>query len=68
MNGAGFRRRAKRYAKRANLKCWFVPSHGKGSHGRLYIGANFTTVKHGEIDTRLLNAMLKQLKVRKEDF
>ena len=25
-------------------------------------------VKHGEIDPRLLNAMLKQLKVRKEDF
>ena len=46
----------------------FEPTHGKGSHGRLYVGGNFTTVKRGEIPPGLFNAMLKQLKIKKEDF
>jgi len=68
MNGTEFIRRAKRYAKQAGQECRFEAQHGKGSHGRLYVGANFTTVKHGEIPPGLLGAMLKQLNIKKEDF
>ena len=41
----------------------FVETHGKGSHGRLYYGERFTTVKDRkkEIGTGLLAAMMKQL-------
>jgi predicted RNA binding protein YcfA (HicA-like mRNA interferase family) len=68
MRGAEFVRLAKRYAKRTGKECRFVPGHGKGSHGRLYIGGRFTTVKRGEIPPGLLRAMLKQLGIDKEEF
>ncbi len=68
MNGTEFVKRAKRYAKKTGQDCRFEPSHGKGSHGRFYLGANFTTVKRSEIPHGLFNAMLKQLNIKKEDF
>jgi len=46
----------------------FEATHGKGSHGRLFVGEHFTTVKRSEIQPGLLGAMLKQLNIRKEDF
>ena len=41
----------------------FEPRTGKGSHGRLYYGERFTTVKdrRKEIGTGLLAAMIRQL-------
>ncbi len=44
--------------------------HGKGSHGRLYYGDRFTTLKDRkkEIGPGLLKAMLDQLGLTKEDF
>lgn len=68
MNGTEFIKRAKRYAKRTGQDFRFEPAHGKGSHGRLSIGEAFTTVKRSEIPPGLFNAMLKQLKIKKEDF
>ncbi len=48
----------------------FDPSHGKGGHGRLYYGQRFTTLKDRkkEIGPGLLNAMLDQLGLTKEDL
>ncbi len=68
MNGAEFVRRGRRYAKKAGLECRFEPGHGKGSHGRLWIGGRFTTVQRGELKKGVLSAMLRQLGVSKEDF
>jgi mRNA interferase HicA len=44
--------------------------HGKGSHGRLYIGSRFTTMKDRkkEIGPGLLKAMLDQLGLTKKDL
>ncbi len=68
MNRTEFIKRAKRYANKTDQECRFEPNYGKGSHGRLYIGEHFTTVKHSEIKPGLFYAMLKQLKIKKEDF
>jgi mRNA interferase HicA len=48
----------------------FDPGRGKGSHGRLYYGVRFTTVKDRkkEIGPGLLNAMLDQLGLTKADL
>ncbi|MGP8243530.1 MAG: type II toxin-antitoxin system HicA family toxin [Bryobacteraceae bacterium] len=48
-----------------------VSSHGKGSHGTLYVGANGrTTVQYlkREIPTGTLRAMIEQLKLEAKDF
>jgi mRNA interferase HicA len=44
--------------------------HGKGSHGRLYYGGQFTTLKDRkkEIGPGLLKAMLDQLGLTKADL
>lgn len=68
MNGAEFVRRAKRYAKKSGLEFRFDRSEGKGSHGRLYLGGRATFVKRSEIGKGLLVAMLREPRVRKEDF
>jgi hypothetical protein len=43
---------------------------GKGSHGRLYYGSAFTTIKDlkKEIGTSLLNKMLSDLGLDKDDI
>jgi len=48
----------------------FDRGHGKGSHGRLYYGNRFTTLKERkkEIGPGLLNAMLAQLGLTKMDL
>ena len=68
MNGREFVRRARRYARRRRLYFYFNPTHGKGSHGRVYVGSELTTVPHGEIGRSLLPSMLKDLNIRREDF
>lgn len=68
MNGNEFIKRAKRYAKRTEQEFRLDAGHGKGSHSRLFIGKNFTTVKRSEISKDLLAAMLKQLGVNKKEF
>jgi predicted RNA binding protein YcfA (HicA-like mRNA interferase family) len=48
----------------------FDAAHGKGSHGRLYFGERFTTLKdrNKEIGPGLLKAMLDQLGLTRDDI
>ena len=68
MNGAEFIRRVRRYARKTGRECHFDSSHGKGSHGFLYLGERSTVVKRGEISKGMVTAMLKQLGIEKRDF
>lgn len=53
-------------AKRSGLQFRFVAHKGKGSHGKLVVGDNATTVKRTELGKALLHAMLKNLDIDKE--
>ena len=68
MNGREFVRRARSYARKTGQGFHFDPAHGKGSHGRLYIGARFTTVQRGELSKGMLAAMLRQLDIDRREF
>jgi hypothetical protein len=68
MNSREFIRRARRYARKTSKEFRFDSARGKGSHGRLYIGARFTTVKQGELSKSLLAAMLRQLGIDRKEF
>ncbi len=45
MTGEDFIRVIRRLARTRGLAVRFEAGHGKGSHGRLYLGTAFTTVK-----------------------
>jgi mRNA interferase HicA len=70
MKGSEFINRIKKYGRSQGLAVVFEKSHGKGSHGTLWLGARKTTVKDRkkEIGDGLLAAMLAQLGVPKKDF
>jgi len=70
MKGAAFIRAIRKIGKARSTPVRFEPGHGKGSHGRLYYGARFTTVKDRkkEISDGLLNVMLSQLGLNKKDL
>ncbi len=70
MNGNEFERKIKRLGRKRGIAVGFDPGHGKGSHGRLYYGARFTTLKDRkkEIGPGLLSAMLAQLGLMKADL
>ena len=68
MTGGEFIRRARSYARRTGQAFRFDPARGRGSHGRLYIGSRFTTVKRGELPRGTLAAMLRQLKIDRREF
>ena len=71
MKGSEFLRKARNAARRKKLSFRFVGSHGKGSHGTLYIGPHgLTTVQalHNEIPIGTLRAMIGQLKLSPKDF
>jgi len=63
MDGTEFIRRVRKLGKRRGVAVRFVAVHGKGSHGRLYYGDRFTTVKDRkkELKKGTLHAMVKQL-------
>lgn len=65
MKGAEFERKVRRLARSRELSCHFVPGKGKGSHGRLYLGDEFTTLKDRkkEIGRDLLAKMCADLKI-----
>ncbi len=65
MKGAEFERRVQKLARGKHVACQFVADKGKGSHGRLYFGAEFTTLKDRkkEIGTGLLAKMCRDLKI-----
>jgi mRNA interferase HicA len=61
MNGSQFESKIRRIARKRG---------GKGSHGRLYYGSRFTTLKdrRKEIGPGLLKAMLDQLGLTRSDL
>ena len=63
MTGADFIRKVRRMARRSGIPVRFESRRGKGSHGRLYYGSRFTTVKdrRKEIGPGLLRKMLRDL-------
>jgi len=68
MKRKAFISRAKKYAKVRNIDFLVDKSRGNGGHTMIKLGKHRTTVKSGEIGTGLLNTMLKQLEICKEDF
>jgi len=70
MKGAEFERRIQKLAWRRKVACEFVADKGKGSHGRLYFGDEFTTLKHRkkEIGRDLLAKMCRDLKIDPHDL
>ena len=70
MTGDEFVRRIRRLGRERGVAVRFEPRTGKGSHGRLYFGGRFTTVKDRRqtIGTGLLAAMLRQLGLRRDDL
>ena len=71
VRGSELLRKARRAARLKKLICNWVPSHGKGSHGTLYVGASGkTTVQNlkREIPTGTLRAMIEQLELEAKDF
>ena len=70
MNGGEFERRVRKLAKRNGVSVAFIATRGKGSHGRLYYGEAFTTVKDRKKEIRpgLLRAMCHQLGIDPHDL
>ena len=57
-------------ARREKVACQFVADRGKGSHGRLYFGVEFTTLKDRkkEIGGDLLAKMCRDLNIDPHDL
>ena len=70
MPGGEFERKIRALGRKRGLAVSFDRGHGKGSHGRLYYGERFTTLKDRkkEIGPGLLSAMLDQLGLSKRDL
>ena len=70
VRGAEFFRKVQKAGRQRGLPVRFVASRGKGSHGTLYLGEAFTTVKDRkkEIGPGLLKAMLKDLGLTARDL
>lgn len=69
MDGYEFQRRLQRLASQRGLSIRFE-NHGKGSHGRIYLGNRFTTIKdrRKDISKGLLAAMCKQLGIHPSEL
>ncbi len=70
MRGSEFLRKLRVLARRDGVPLRFAPAKGKGSHGTVYFGAAFTTLKDQkkELGTGLLRAMCKDLGIRPQDL
>ena len=70
MTGHEFEARVRKLGRTRDVTVSFDSGRGKGSHGRLYYGTRFTTLKdrRKEIGPGLLNAMLHQLGLTKKDL
>jgi len=69
MNGNEFIKRLNRHGKRRGVAVRYE-AHGKGSHGRIYFGERFATLKDRkkEIGKGLLKAMCNQLGIDLNDL
>ena len=70
MTGHEFETKVRKLGRTRGIVVSFDSGRGKGSHGRLYYGGRFTTMKDRkkEIGPGLLNAMLHQLGLTKKDL
>jgi hypothetical protein len=70
MNGGEFERKVRAIGRKRGIAVSFDRGRGKGSHGRLYFGDRFTTLKDRkkEIGPGLLAAMLAQLGLSRADL
>jgi len=70
VKGGEFERRVRRLARLRKVSCEFVAGQGKGSHGRLYFGEEFTTLKdrRKEIGRDLLAKMCRDLNLDPHDL
>ena len=70
MNGNELLKRLRRQGKANGVKVYYDGKPGKGSHGRVYYGSKFTTIKdlNKEIGSGLLSKMLKDLDLTRDDL
>jgi len=70
VNGNDFLRKLRRLGKAQGVKVIYDAKSGKGSHGRVYYGRAFTTIKDKkkEIGSGLLIKMLSDLQLNKDDL
>ncbi len=70
MNGNELIRKMRRLARRQGVSVVHERAKGKGSHGRLYYGSRFTTIKdpRKEIGIGLRDKMLRDLGIDRDDF
>lgn len=67
---AEFERRIRKLARRRNAACQFVADKGKGTHGRVYFGADYTTLtdRKKEIGRDLLAKMCRDPNIDPHDL
>jgi mRNA interferase HicA len=70
VSGAEFERRVQKLARSKKVTYQFVADKGKGSHGRMYFGDEFTTLKDRkkEIGRDLLAKMCRDLNIDPHDL
>jgi mRNA interferase HicA len=70
MTGHEFESKIRRLGRIRGMAVSFDRGPGKGSHGRLYCGDRFTTLKDRkkEVGPSLLSAMLNQLGLTRRDL
>ena len=70
MDGREFLRRLRRLGRANGVTVRYDGRPGKGSHGRVYYGTAFTTIKalKKEIGSGLLSKMLKDLQLTRDDL
>ncbi len=70
MNGNELIRKIRRLARQHGVSVVHETAKGKGSHGRLYYGSRFTTIKdpRKEIGICLRDKMLRDLGIDRDDF
>lgn len=70
MNGHEFLRKLNKLAKGRKIQAVYEPAHGKGSHGTVFFGIEYTILKDPkkEIGPGLLSKMCRDLKIKLKDL
>ena len=70
MKASEFKRKVAKLAKARGVSFHWDPKHGKGSHGTLTLGTNFTTLKdlRKELGIGLLDSMCADLGIDRKDL
>lgn len=70
VNGNELIKKLRKLGKENGVKVYYDGKAGKGSHGRLYYGTAFTTIKDPkkEVGSGLLKKILEDLDLTKDDL